>query len=481
MGKSKENLILRAKKLIGNSKSFEVQSKSTDVLIFCKSCTASFKIDDVHLNTQYQSHLKSQKHKKATEKNILQPSIFGAVANTTAKNSKDDSYSLKLAKTFLEAGIPIYKLRHPSIKKFFLEEHKEVLPCVNTFYGKIDVIYQNTLQKIKDYIGEHPIYFIIDETTDACSRFVLNVIVGKLDGTPSKPVLLSTIFLERTNNTTVQQAVNKACAILYGSEIPYEKVWFLITDQAPYMLKAGRGLKEMFPNLKHLTCLIHGLNRVCDLIKENNDVVNKFIASMKAVLSKSNERRKQYHELCNLPLPPDVIEIRWNTWLNAAFFYAEHFSVIKNFAIALEEKDSKIISKLKKAISNQYLEPSLYEVHKFKFLTEAITRLEKQGMTVTEQWAILTSVKGKLNDVYLEKLDKVLMKNPDLNFFEKMPVDQKIKCEHTPMVSVEAERSFSQYKYVLSDRRHSLTESHIAMLNIIQFNNFIDGETEKEN
>lgn len=84
---------------------------------------------------------------------------------------------------------------------------------------------------------EHPIYFIADESTDACGRSVLNILVGKLDGFPSNPMLLNTIFLEKTNNTTVQQGVHKACATSYGADIPFEKVWLFLTDQAKYMLK----------------------------------------------------------------------------------------------------------------------------------------------------------------------------------------------------------------------------------------------------
>lgn len=353
MPKDKENLIDCAKKLIG--KAFEVQSKPNEVLIFCKSCQCKFKVDSVHLKTQYQSHLKSTKHKKSSEKNILQPSISTVIAN----NSKIEAYSTKLLKAFLEAGIPVWKLRHPSIKKFFLEQHKEVLPCVKTFYSKIDSIFAEKVQKIKNYIGDYPIYLIVDETTDACKRFVLNVLVGKLDGTPSKPVLLNTIFLDKTNNTTVQQAVNKACVTLYGPDIPYEKVWLFITDQAPYMIKAGKGLKEIYPHMKHVTCLIHGLNRICEFVKKQYDDVNELVASMKAVLVKSNYRRQKFRELCQLPLPPDVIEIRWNYWLNAAFYYAKNFSAIKSFAQSLDSSSSKAVTKLKDSIANCGLESSL--------------------------------------------------------------------------------------------------------------------------
>lgn len=113
-------------------------------------------------------------------------------------------------------------------------------------------------------------------------------------------------------------------------------------------------------------------------------------------------------------------------------------------------------------------------MRKYKFLAEAITQLEKHGLTVPQQLAILTAVKNKLSGKYLEKLQRVLDKNPAVNFFENMPADQKIKCEYVPMVSIYVEQSFSIYKYILSDRRRSLTESNIAKLNVVQFNNFID-------
>lgn len=480
MGKETDNLIARAKKIIGTTNVFEVRSKNDEVTIFCASCNSSFKVDAVHLKTQFNSHVRTNKHKTSKQSNVLQPSISTAMASTSANAAKMDTFAVKITKVFLEAGIPVWKLRHPSIKRFFLEEYKEKLPSVNTLYNKVDLIYQDTLRKIKEYIGEHPIYFIVDETTDALKRYVMNILVGKLDGSFSEPVLLSTTFLEQTNNTTVQQAINQACVLLYGVNIPYEKVWFLISDQAAYMLKAGRGLKQMFHNLKHITCLIHGLNRVCEHIKDKFDDVNKLIASMKATLVKSNHRRQTFREICNLPLPPDVIEIRWNSWFNAAFYYAQHFPAIKRFTQSLDVKDSKAITNLKKAMEEQNLNTSLYEMNKYKFLTEAITRLETHGLTVPEQLKILTSVRNNLSGDNLEKLERVLGKNPDWNFFEKMPADQKIICDRVPMVSVYVEQSFSIYKYILSDRRQSLTESNVTKLNVIQFNNFIDDDDDTE-
>lgn len=183
---------------------------------------------------------------------------------------------------------------------------------------------------------------------------------------------------------------------------------------------------------------------------------------MKATLVKSNHRRQIFREICKLPLPPDVIEIHWNSWLNAAFYYAENFTAIKTFATSLSSKNSKAVTKLKKAIAKRSINTSLYEVHKFKFLAEAIKELEKHGLSVPQQMAILTSVQSKLSGEYAKKLERVLQKNPDVNFFENMSADQKIKCDYVPMVSIYVEQSFSIYKYILSDRRRSLTDANVS-------------------
>lgn len=208
MPKDKENLILRAKKLFGVDKTFEVQSKNEGTFIYCKLCQSKYKIDEIHLKSTFQQHLQSNKHKNRREKSILQPSISTAILNVIQRTTKDDSYSMKLATTFIEAGIPIWKLRHPTLKRFFQQEHNETLPSIQTFYNKIPLIYRNTLEKIKNYIGDNPIYFIADETTDVQKRFVLNILVGKLDGSVSKPLLLSTSFLDKTNNATIQQGIH---------------------------------------------------------------------------------------------------------------------------------------------------------------------------------------------------------------------------------------------------------------------------------
>jgi hypothetical protein len=166
--------------------------------------------------------------------------------------------------------------------------------------------------------------------------------------------------------------------------------------------------------------------------------------------------------------------------VKAANFYSKIFSKIKEFVSALE-LNSVAVGKLKNCLESTNLESDLFHIYKYEFLIKSITRLEAAGLSVEEQLAVLENVKMKLKGDIREKLIRSLEKNPDIYFFSTVTLDEKIKCMYCPLTSVDVERSFSQYKYILSDRRNNLSEGSLLKLNVIQFNRFIEIEnTEME-
>ena len=181
-------------------------------------------------------------------------------------------------------------------------------------------ISEEKTHKIITEIDSKLIYLIVDETTDEMQRYVLNVMVGTLDGKAKKSMLVLTKFLEKTNNSTVQQGILDALNILYPKGISNEKLLLIVTDRAKYMLLAIKNLKEMFPNLHHVTCICHAIHNLCDKIRKENPLANKFIGLVKDILSKSPQRQQTYFETTNLKLPPTVILTRWGTWIEAAVF-----------------------------------------------------------------------------------------------------------------------------------------------------------------
>jgi hypothetical protein len=55
---------------------------------------------------------------------------------------------------------------------------------------------------------------------------------------------------------------------IFENNIQYDNFRLLISDAAPYAMKTGRFLKEIFPKLRHITCLCHMLHRLCEYIRD---------------------------------------------------------------------------------------------------------------------------------------------------------------------------------------------------------------------
>jgi hypothetical protein len=104
----------------------------------------------------------------------------------------------------------------------------------------------------------------------------------------------------------------------------------MVTDAAAYMLKAAINLRVFYPNLMHIICFAHGLNRVCEKLREQYPDVNGVISNIKKIFVKAPTRVARFKELLpNTALPPEPVITRWATWLKAVFYYQENFDVIK--------------------------------------------------------------------------------------------------------------------------------------------------------
>jgi hypothetical protein len=316
----------------------------------------------------------------------------------------------------------------------------------------------------------------MDETTDKCERKVLNILVGVLNGEPLKPMLLDVVFMDETNHTTVQQAFMKCCQILWPEIIDYKKALLLMTDQASYMVLAGKNFKSFFPNLNHITCIAHALNRVCSSIQENLKLVNKLISNMKKVLLNSKSKEAVYREITGLKLPPTPVLTRWCTWLETANYYRENYTKVKRIVDSLKsDTKSKSIMNLKKLINDKLLQDQLLEIKEYIFLTQIITQLQEQNIKLGKQKSLLEDAKCKLTGFAREKLDKSLSKNPDLETFcNNNDYDHRLITEYAPLVSVDVERSFSKYKNLLTDKRQSFLPENLKINLIIQYNKFLN-------
>ena len=99
-------------------------------------------MDLIHLKSQVNDHLKSQKHLKSSSVKLMQTTIDEFSSDSDA-NVSIQQYTACLSKCFIEAEIPLFKLCHPHIKTLFNKEHNRELPTHQTIYSNVDKILKN--------------------------------------------------------------------------------------------------------------------------------------------------------------------------------------------------------------------------------------------------------------------------------------------------------------------------------------------------
>lgn len=93
------------------------------------------------------------------------------------------------------------------------------------------------------------------------------ILVGALGKDVQKLFMVELIDVETPNYSTIQQAVISALHSLLGPPLVYSNVKLLLTDGSSYCFKVGKALVVIFPELIHMYCMAHGLNRVADMAK----------------------------------------------------------------------------------------------------------------------------------------------------------------------------------------------------------------------
>lgn len=176
----------------------------------------------------------------------------------------------------------------------FLQKYcHQTVPARQTLTRHMEKEAGSILQTIKEKLTDKDFYVAVDETTDRCGRAMTAILCGPLDGSAmERPFLVDVLDIEAANNETVQQAITGALHRLFGSDLNYRRVRLFLTDGAAYCLKAGRGLKDVFPNLLHVTCICHGLNRVAETVRYEYELVDQLISEMKKIFVKVPRRRQ---------------------------------------------------------------------------------------------------------------------------------------------------------------------------------------------
>lgn len=472
---------------------------STDgKVILCKLCNKAIICER---RSQVLQHLKTTIHESsaARAQKKSQQLISTALSGVDTKSQKS-AFSADLCEALVSADIPIFKVQHNAFKAFLEKYTNEKVPDESGLRKNyFPPLYDRTINDIRACLAGKNIWISADETTDALGRYLTNVIVGSLDmhecaeDAKKSTFLLHSAFLEQTNHSTIVKTINDALQILWPEGIQYDQVLLFVSDAAPYMVKAGSTMKVLFTRMIHLTCLDHGLNRVCEKIREMFPLVNTLISSVKKVFVKAPTRRQAFFKkAAGLALPPEPIITRWGTWLDAALYYAKNFDVVSQVVNGFDEDDSSCIKKAQDVLQNASLKNDLaYIKAHFSFLIKSLKVLEGR-MNLTDSVNEIQTVKekleslpgGRIKNTVTNKFQDVLRKNQgweDICVVADILSGKNAAATHlsptevagfsfAPITSCDVERSFSRFKAVLRKNRERFTMENIKMYLVVHCN-----------
>jgi len=125
-----------------------------------------------------------------------------------------NEYQRDLTDAFLKSNIPLFKVSEKAMKSFLEKYTGRKTPSLTSLDNCVNTLYEETLTKIRDQLEDNHLYFIVDETTDVCGRYVLNTLVGILNGEKVKSILLSVKYLSKYDVNSIRQEIVKSCHLI---------------------------------------------------------------------------------------------------------------------------------------------------------------------------------------------------------------------------------------------------------------------------
>jgi hypothetical protein len=153
------------------------------------------------------------------------------------------------------------------------------------------------------------------------------------------------------------------------------------------------------------------------------------------------------------------------------------------------QDDTVAMQKAKKYVDSNTVQAHIaYITSNFKILAESIKQLETMDLPLNNSIQIMEDLKvtlslasGKVAAILLTKFNEVLNRNPDYLILKEVasvlsgeisqiPIQfgitaaNVVNFKFAPCSSCDVERSFSNYKFLLSDKRQSLTSEHMEKI-----------------
>lgn len=206
MPKSKETTSSFCRRM---STEFPKVFRTDGSVLFCLACDTNVSAKQ---RFQVKQHVETNKHiLNVNRKNRTNSSqaLLTTLAESTDQNRNASKFTMDLATCFLQANIPLHKIRHPGVVKFLETHTKYTVPSEFTLRNNcLPKIYDDYVEKMKQIVVGRYIWVSVDETTDCEQRAVVNFIFGVLGVEEQRGrsyLFASDVFEGAVNSSTIAQ------------------------------------------------------------------------------------------------------------------------------------------------------------------------------------------------------------------------------------------------------------------------------------
>lgn len=291
-------------------------------------------------------------------------------------NLCENSFAYKVTMAFLNADIPLYKLRHEALRTLF-EEIGNPLPSEFACRNIVKGIGESIEGRIIEVVRGENLFLVVDET-EIMGKKIAHVLIGTIES-PATTYLIECVVLSSSPNAgMICQIIDDVLKKINANR---NKFVLLISDAAPYMISAGKTLKNLFPRLFHITCLAHLMHNCALRIKSKFSSADAIIAAIKAATVKNKSRETDF---CNIGKPPTPIVTRWGSWLEACMFYSKNLPTVKSIVNAWEG-DGILVRRAKEAVNDPEAANQLFKIFDcYSDISKIIPRLECSELGIKE-------------------------------------------------------------------------------------------------
>ena len=423
-------------------------SKTPAPELFCNICNCVVKCDKQFL---VDSHRKTAKHQKQLPSSSSQPPQSQSFIQFGRKD-----FTESVTRAFLSADIPLKKLRNEELRQMFRDIGK-TLPSETACRRKAAEMGEREIDRVKSFIHQQKIFLVVDESDISGSKY-LNVLAGLLNE-PDKTYLIACKVLPKSPTAqSICQEIDDCLRIL---DVARNNFCLLLSDAARYMQAAGQTLKNMYPQLFHVTCIAHLLHNCALRVKANYPAVDDLIACVKAATVKNKTRQAMFEAI---GMPPQPIITRWASWLQAAFYYADHLPTVQDI-VGRFEGSGVLVERAKTSVNARSLPHDLMKIKtECQSLASLVLRMEDSKYTIRAAHSDLSALSlGDDSCDIAAYIKKRLEKNglTDIMAMNRPEISPTVygllqDCQPT---TASVERSFSMLNKLLAKDRNFLPEN----------------------